>query len=231
MHCTHCTIIDFVYAYFSPPEKKLRPSADIQPAHQQPESSTKYNGDTTSPNVAAAVAAAVSNLNGHGGHVAPSSNSGSKGGKGIRNRVFCGECTGCLKNDDCGKCRYCKDKTKFGGQNRLRQKCLHRRCQLDTHRRRSSQNTQNSHHHQASGNVVTTSSVNSSFSDNIAATNLSRQSPSPDTIYSGVALARLASQNMVAVDTVASVQEKSQLSPGEIIRTSGQPVFPQATGE
>ena len=231
MHCTHCTIIDFVYAYFSPPEKKLRPSADIQPAHQQPESSTKYNGDTTSPNVAAAVAAAVSNLNGHGGHVAPSSNSGSKGGKGIRNRVFCGECTGCLKNDDCGKCRYCKDKTKFGEQNRLRQKCLHRRCQLDTHRRRSSQNTQNSHHHQASGNVVTTSSVNSSFSDNIAATNLSRQSPSPDTIYSGVALARLASQNMVAVDTVASVQEKSQLSPGEIIRTSGQPVFPQATGE
>jgi hypothetical protein len=77
-----------------------------------------------------------------------------------------------------------------------------------------------------------TTSNNSSFSDNIAATNLSRQSPSPDTIYSGVALARLASQNMVAtVDTVASVQqqEKAQLSPGEIIRTSGQPVFPQAT--
>ena len=29
----------------------------------------------------------------------------------------------------------CRDKTKFGGQNRLRQKCLHRRCLLDTHRR------------------------------------------------------------------------------------------------
>ena len=28
-----------------------------------------------------------------------------------------------------------RDKTKFGGQNRLRQKCLHRRCLLDTHRR------------------------------------------------------------------------------------------------
>merc|ERR1719361_3195151 len=105
------------------------------------------------------------------------SKSGGKGGKGIRNRVFCGDCPGCLKNDDCGQCRYCRDKTKFGGQNRLRQKCLHRRCQMDTHRRSSSQNTQNSHHHQASGNVVTTSSVNSSFSDNIAATNLSRQSP------------------------------------------------------
>ena len=62
------------------------------------------------------------------------SGGGGKGGKGIRNRVFCGECPGCLQNDDCGKCRYCKDKTKFGGQNRLRQKCLHRRCQMDTHR-------------------------------------------------------------------------------------------------
>jgi len=61
--------------------------------------------------------------------------SGGKGGKGIRNRVFCGDCAGCLKNDDCGQCRYCRDKTKFGGQNRLRQKCLHRRCQMDTHRR------------------------------------------------------------------------------------------------
>lgn len=69
----------------------------------------------------------------------PSSSSrggrGGKGGKGIRNRVFCGDCAGCLKNDDCGTCRYCRDKTKFGGQNRLRQKCLHRRCLLDNHRR------------------------------------------------------------------------------------------------
>ena len=31
-----------------------------------------------------------------------------KGGKGIRNRVFCGDCAGCLKNDDCGSCRYCR---------------------------------------------------------------------------------------------------------------------------
>lgn len=65
------------------------------------------------------------------------SGKGGKGGKGIRNRVFCGDCVGCLKNDDCGQCRYCRDKTKFGGQNRLRQKCLHRRCQMDTHRRSS----------------------------------------------------------------------------------------------
>ena len=68
----------------------------------------------------------------------------SKGGKGIRNRVFCGDCPGCLKNDDCGQCRYCRDKTKFGGQNRLRQKCLHRRCQMDTHRRSGQQQQQTS---------------------------------------------------------------------------------------
>ena len=33
---------------------------------------------------------------------------GGKSGKGIRNRVFCGDCAGCLKNDDCGNCRYCR---------------------------------------------------------------------------------------------------------------------------
>ena len=48
-----------------------------------------------------------------GGQQAASSSSSSgrrssKGGKGIRNRVFCGDCPGCLKNDDCGQCRYCR---------------------------------------------------------------------------------------------------------------------------
>jgi len=38
----------------------------------------------------------------------------------------------------------------------------------------------------------------------------------------------LASQNLV-VDTAAAHDKANQLSPGEIIRTSGQPVFPQAT--
>lgn len=55
--------------------------------------------------------------------------------KGIRNRVFCGECKGCLKNEDCGICRYCIDKTKFGGLNRLRQKCVHRRCEVGCKKR------------------------------------------------------------------------------------------------
>ena len=35
----------------------------------------------------------------------------------------CGKCNFCLQSD-CGKCRHCRDKTKFGGTNKMRQKCL-----------------------------------------------------------------------------------------------------------
>ena len=78
---------------YSPPEKKLKSDLpQAQPPHQQPESSSaaKFNG------------AEVMASGGLGSAAAQQPN---KGGKGIRNRVFCGECTGCLKNDDCGKCR------------------------------------------------------------------------------------------------------------------------------
>lgn len=105
------------------------------------------------------------------------SKSSGKGGKGIRNRVFCGDCPGCLKNDDCGQCRYCRDKTKFGGQNRLRQKCLHRRCQMDTHRR-------------SNGSTASHSQPQPTQSDSI--------STNPQ-IYNGVDLARFASQQHSAI--------------------------------
>merc|ERR1719242_1692389 len=183
-----------------------------QPPHQQPESSGsgsgvgKYNGGHHDTNAMVAASGGLS-------MVATSQQQTNKGGKGIRNRVFCGECTGCLKNDDCGKCRYCKDKTKFGGQNRLRQKCLHRRCQLDTHRRRSQNNNNNNsqnnshnnsnHHHNTSSNSHNNHSNNHSFTD--GSNTIARQSPSPDAIYSGVALARLASQQhqSLVIDTAA----------------------------
>jgi len=103
--------------------------------------------------------------------------SGGKGGKGIRNRVFCGDCPGCLKNDDCGQCRYCRDKTKFGGQNRLRQKCLHRRCQMDTHRR-------------SNGSSASHPQSQPTQSDSI--------STNP-AMYSGVDLARFATQQHSAI--------------------------------
>jgi hypothetical protein len=42
-------------------------------------------------------------------------------------KAMCGKCEVCLR-DDCGECNFCLDKPKFGGPNRLRKKCLMRRC-------------------------------------------------------------------------------------------------------
>ena len=46
----------------------------------------------------------------------------------IRRNMNCGKCPSC-KRSDCRKCRFCKDKPRFGGENRLKQKCIMRRCQ------------------------------------------------------------------------------------------------------
>ena len=54
---------------------------------------------------------------------------GSQKGQGRgRRSTFCGKCDGCFKKDDCGECLFCKDKTKFGGPNKLRKKCAERVC-------------------------------------------------------------------------------------------------------
>ncbi|KAI7801185.1 putative histone-lysine N-methyltransferase 2B [Triplophysa rosa] len=44
-----------------------------------------------------------------------------------RNRR-CGECKGCLHEEDCGRCMNCLDKPKFGGPNTKRQCCVYKRC-------------------------------------------------------------------------------------------------------
>uniref|UniRef100_A0A674JUT6 CXXC-type domain-containing protein n=1 Tax=Terrapene triunguis TaxID=2587831 RepID=A0A674JUT6_9SAUR len=44
-----------------------------------------------------------------------------------RNRK-CGECEACLLKADCGRCDFCRDKPKFGGENLKRQKCRWRQC-------------------------------------------------------------------------------------------------------
>ncbi|XP_030638866.1 histone-lysine N-methyltransferase 2A [Chanos chanos] len=46
---------------------------------------------------------------------------------GLRSRR-CGECKGCLHEEDCGKCMNCLDKPKFGGPNTKRQCCVYKRC-------------------------------------------------------------------------------------------------------
>ncbi|XP_031552294.1 CXXC-type zinc finger protein 1-like [Actinia tenebrosa] len=45
-----------------------------------------------------------------------------------RSSRMCGECESCLRTVDCGKCDFCKDMRKFGGPNRMRQKCRLRQC-------------------------------------------------------------------------------------------------------
>ena len=42
-------------------------------------------------------------------------------------RRGCGLCSGCQASD-CGKCRMCKDKVKFGGPGIKKQRCLYRKC-------------------------------------------------------------------------------------------------------
>ena len=40
----------------------------------------------------------------------------------------CGTCAACLCEEDCKKCRFCKDMPKYGGLGRMRQKCIKRQC-------------------------------------------------------------------------------------------------------
>ncbi|XP_055958891.1 histone-lysine N-methyltransferase 2B [Patella vulgata] len=46
---------------------------------------------------------------------------------GKRRKIRCKECAGCLA-EDCGKCKQCLDKPKFGGSCKMKQACIHRRC-------------------------------------------------------------------------------------------------------
>ena len=42
-------------------------------------------------------------------------------------RKRCGTCLGCTASD-CGVCKYCLDKPKYGGPGRLKQCCEKRKC-------------------------------------------------------------------------------------------------------
>ncbi|XP_069630535.1 methyl-CpG-binding domain protein 1-like isoform X3 [Haliaeetus albicilla] len=62
----------------------------------------------------------------------PPKHPGARGGgpRGARSRGSrrCGACEACLRPADCGRCDFCRDKPKFGGQNLKRQKCRWRQC-------------------------------------------------------------------------------------------------------
>ena len=44
-----------------------------------------------------------------------------------RRSTSCKTCTNCVKTD-CGTCKYCLDKPKFGGLGKMKQKCIQRKC-------------------------------------------------------------------------------------------------------
>ena len=56
----------------------------------------------------------------------PSINCTTTAGKGSKQKR-CGRCYGC-RAKDCGVCKHCLDKKKFGGPNRLKQCCIHKKC-------------------------------------------------------------------------------------------------------
>ncbi|XP_016420119.1 CXXC-type zinc finger protein 1-like isoform X1 [Sinocyclocheilus rhinocerous] len=51
-----------------------------------------------------------------------------RGSKVKRSARMCGECEPCTRTEDCGQCDFCKDMKKFGGPNKIRQKCRLRQC-------------------------------------------------------------------------------------------------------
>ena len=58
----------------------------------------------------------------------PSKSAGSNRNKMRKRRLACGHCSPCLR-EDCGDCSSCRDKPKFGGLNKRKQKCLLKKCQ------------------------------------------------------------------------------------------------------
>ncbi|XP_057266225.1 methyl-CpG-binding domain protein 1-like, partial [Pezoporus wallicus] len=58
----------------------------------------------------------------------PGGRGGGRGGRRRRSSRRCGLCGPCLRPGDCGRCDFCRDKPKFGGQNLKRQKCRWRQC-------------------------------------------------------------------------------------------------------
>ena len=48
----------------------------------------------------------------------------TKAGNLRKRGVRCMECPACLRQDDCGRCEFCKDKRKFGGPAVKKQACM-----------------------------------------------------------------------------------------------------------
>ena len=99
---------------------------------QHPDYSVLYEGGATS--AAAAAANAAANAFSHSAVHANRSNSPHLGSSTESKRAHssphssrCGGCQGCVRGD-CGECKNCLDKPKFGGRGIKKQACLRRSC-------------------------------------------------------------------------------------------------------
>ena len=57
-----------------------------------------------------------------------------------RTKKVCGTCSGC-EAEDCGECKHCQDKPKFGGKNTIKQRCLARLCLVQEEERKMARGT------------------------------------------------------------------------------------------
>ncbi|CDQ83554.1 uncharacterized protein LOC110489154 [Oncorhynchus mykiss] len=55
---------------------------------------------------------------------------GRRGKSKKRSFRMCGECEPCRRTEECAQCDFCKDMKKFGGSNKIRQKCRLRQCDV-----------------------------------------------------------------------------------------------------
>nr|XP_029518469.1 histone-lysine N-methyltransferase 2B-like isoform X2 [Oncorhynchus nerka] len=56
---------------------------------------------------------------------------GGRRGKSKKRTIrMCGECEPCRRTEECAQCDFCKDMKKFGGSNKIRQKCRLRQCDV-----------------------------------------------------------------------------------------------------
>jgi hypothetical protein len=103
-------------------DSSSRPSSPAAPDHYHPVPS----GDQTYVSPLDLLSSAISTTDGSWSSVPNTYATQHPKNPNVR-KAMCGKCEVCLR-DDCGECNFCLDKPKFGGPNRLRKKCLMRRC-------------------------------------------------------------------------------------------------------
>jgi len=115
----------------SSPLAKAGPLYSTSDARQDsgslPEEGPRSQKDSLTPRLEAGTAAKEEKDEGGNCHQGPPSKT--------RRRVKCGKCPACIASD-CGNCRACQDKPKFGGPNKIKQACYQRKCQNMTYGKR-----------------------------------------------------------------------------------------------